>query len=193
MRLLDKYIIYSSVFALFTEAFYFHFVIDIKLYYVILICNFLLLAKTRKITIHKNLIIILGFFTIHGIVSYLWLHNPIQSLIAQLLGISLSSIFYQNLIKYFSVKKLFEVYLNFSFYIAIIAIPMFYLNINVFTGGKLNGILAEPAHYAAIVLPAIYAFLRNKNYVRLSIVLLTVILSKSSIGFIGLALIIIIP
>ena len=193
MRLLDKYIIYSSVFALFTEACYFHFVIDVKLYYVILIFNFLLLAKTKKITIHKNLIIILGFFTIHGVVSYLLLLNPIQSLIAQLLGISLSSIYYQNLIKYFSVKKLFEVYLDFSFYIAIIAIPMFYLNINVFSVGRLNGILAEPAHYAAIMLPAIYSFLRKKKYVRLLVVLLTVILSKSSIGFIGLALIIIIP
>ena len=125
--------------------------------------------------------------------SYLLLLNPIQSLIAQLLGISLSSIYYQNLIKYFSVKKLFEVYLDFSFYIAIIAIPMFYLNINVFSVGRLNGILAEPAHYAAIMLPAIYSFLRKKKYVRLLVVLLTVILSKSSIGFIGLALIIIIP
>jgi hypothetical protein len=193
MRLLDKYIIYSSVFALFTEAFSFHFVIDIKLYYVILISNFFFLAKSRKITIHKNLIFLLGFFILHGIVNYLWLSNPIKSLIAQLLGISISSIYYHNLIKFFNTKKLFAVYLDFAFYIAVLAIPMFYLNINVFSSGRLNGILAEPAHYAAIMLPATYYFLRNKNYFRLSILLLTIFLSKSSIGFIGLTLIIIVP
>ena len=163
MQLLDKYIIYSSVFALFTEALFFHFVIDLKLYYLILLFNFFLLARTKKITVNKNLIIIICFLTLHGVISYIWLLNPIQSLIAQLLGISLSSIYYQNLIKYFSVKKLFAVYLDFSFYIAVLAIPMFYLNINVFSSGRLNGILTEPAHYAAIMLPATYYFLRNKN------------------------------
>jgi hypothetical protein len=193
MRLLDKYIIYSSVFALFTEAFSFHFVIDIKLYYLILISNFFLLAKSRKITIHKNLIFLLGFFILHGVVNYLWLSNPIKSLIAQLLGISISSIYYHNLIKYFNTKKLFAVYLDFAFYIAVLALPMFYLSINSYSIYRLNGILSEPAHYAAIMLPASYYFLKNKNYIRFSILLVTIFLSKSSIGFIGLALIIIVP
>ena len=192
MRLLDKYIIYSSVFALFTEAFSFHLVIDIKLYYVILISNFFFLAKSRKITIHKNLIFLLGFFILHGIVNYLWLSNPIKSLIAQLLGISISSIYYHNLIKFFNTKKLFAVYLDFAFYIAVLALPMFYLNINSYSI-RLNGLLSEPAHYAAIMLPATYYFLKNKNYIRFSILLVTIFLSKSSIGFIGLALIIIVP
>lgn len=193
MRLLDKYIIYSSVFALFTEAFYFHFLIDIKLYYVILICNFLLIAKTKKITVHKNLIVILGFFVLHGVISYLWLLNPIQLLVAQLLGISLSSIYFHNIIKYFKVNKLFSVYLDFSFYLAIISIFLFYLNINSFSQYRLNGIMLEPAHYAAIMLPAAYFFLRKKNYIRLFVLVVTIFLSKSSIGFVGLALIILLP
>tara|TARA_R110000787_G_scaffold6697_9_gene23283 strand:- start:1587 stop:2771 length:1185 start_codon:yes stop_codon:yes gene_type:complete len=193
MRLLDKYIIYSSVFALFTEAFSFHFVIDVKLYYVILLTNFFLLATNKSITIHKNLIVILGFLLLHGVINYLWLLNPIQSLIAQLLGISISSIYYHNLIKYFSVKKLFEVYLDFSFYIAIISIFMFYLSINSFSAHRLNGVMSEPAHYAAIMLPSLYVFLRRKNYLKLFIILLTVLLSKSSIGYIGIALVIIMP
>lgn len=193
MRLLDKYIVYSSVFALFTEAFFFNFIIDVKLYYVILIVNFLLLAKTKKITIHKNLLIILGFFTVHGIISYVWLFSPIQLLIAQLVGISISSIYFHNLLNFFSVKKLFAVYLKFSFYIAIISFCMFYLNINSFSVYRLNGLMAEPAHYAAIMLPATYYFFRNKNYLKLVVLLITIFLSKSSIGFIGLALIVIIP
>lgn len=193
MQLLNKYIIYSSVFALFTEAFFFHFVIDIKLYYVILLFNFFLIAATKKITVSNNLIIVISFLAIHGIVSYLWFFNPIQSLIAQLLGITLSSIYYQNLIKYFNVKILFAVYLDFAFFIAFAAIPMFYLNINVFSPDRLNGIMQEPAHYAAIMLPAIYFFLRKKKYIRFLILLITIFMSKSSIGFVGLALIMVLP
>lgn len=175
------------------KHFFFHFVIDIKLYYVILLSNFFILASSKKITIHKNLIYILGFFAVHGVISYLLLLSPIKLLIAQLLGISISSIYYHNLIKLFSVKKLFTVYLDFAFYIAILSIFMFYLNINSFSIYRLNGLMSEPAHYAAIMLPATYFFLRDKKYLRLSMLVITIFLSKSSIGFIGLALIIILP
>jgi hypothetical protein len=193
MRLLDKYIIYSSIFALFTEDFYFHYGIDIKLYYLILISNLLLLSINKKIVIHKNLLIIFGFFIIHGIISYFLLQNPIKSLIAQLLGIAISSIYYYSYIKNYGVKKVFRVYLEFAFYIALLAIPMFYLKINSFSEFRLNGILTEPAHYAAIMLPAAYAFFREKNFLRLLVIVVTIFLSKSSIGYIGLTLILILP
>tara|TARA_R110002072_G_scaffold261486_2_gene420278 strand:- start:3790 stop:4977 length:1188 start_codon:yes stop_codon:yes gene_type:complete len=193
MRLLDKYIIYSSIFALFSEDFYFHYGIDVKLFYLILISNFLLLSINKKITVPKNLLIILGFFIGHGIISYLWLQNPIKSLFAQVLGISLSSIYYYNFIKNYGVKKVFNVYLNFAFFIALIAIPMFYFQINSFSEFRLNGILTEPAHYAAIMLPATYVFLKDKKYLKLGLMVITIFLSKSSIGYIGLGLILILP
>jgi hypothetical protein len=193
MRLLDKYIIYSSIFALFSEDFYFHYGIDVKLFYLILISNFLLLSINKKIKVPKNLLIILGFFIGHGVISYLWLQNPIKSLFAQVLGIALSSIYYYNFIKNYGVKKVFNVYLNFAFYIALIAIPMFYFQINSFSEFRLNGILTEPAHYAAIMLPATYVFLRDKKYLKLGLMVITIFLSKSSIGYIGLGLILILP
>ena len=135
----------------------------------------------------------IGFLTIHGVISYVWLHHPIKSLIAQLAGISISSIYYYNFIKNYSVKKVFDVYLNVSFFIALIAIPMFYLQINSFSEYRLNGILTEPAHYAAIMLPAAYVFFRDKKYWKLTVIVITIFLSKSSIGYIGLALILILP
>lgn len=193
MRILDKYLIFSSVFALFTESLSFHFIIDLKFFYVILISNLYLLAYRTKLVANKNLIIILCFFTFHGIVMYIFLKNPISSLIAQLLGISLSSFFYYNLLKFYRAKLLFRTYINIAFYLALLAIPMLYLNINVFTQNRINGILLEPAHYAAIMLPAVYLTFREKLYFKFFIILTTVILSKSSIGFIGLALMLFIP
>jgi hypothetical protein len=193
MRLLNKYIIFSSVFALFTEDFYFHYGIDLKLYYLILISNFFLFAYYNKVTIHKNLFIMIGFLAIHGLISYVWLQHPIKSLIAQLLGISISSIYYYNFIKNYGVEKVFKVYLDFALFIALLAIPMFYLQINSFSEFRLNGILTEPAHYAAIMLPATYVFLRDKKYLKLGLIVVTIFLSKSSIGYIGLGLILILP
>ncbi|CAM1345187.1 hypothetical protein [Tenacibaculum amylolyticum] len=193
MRLLDKYLLYSSVFAIFTEDFSFHYIIDIKLFYLILIVNFLILSIHKKMVVHKNLIILLGFFFVHGTVLFLWKQNPIKSLIAQLLGISLTSIYYYNFLKYYTTAKAFKVYAKMAFYIALLAIPMFYLGINSFSKYRLNGILSEPAHYAAIMLPATYYFLKQKEYLKLLILIITIFLSRSSIGIVGLVLILIIP
>lgn len=193
MRLLDKYLLYSSVFAIFTEDFSFHYIIDIKLFYLILIINFLVLSIHKKMVVHKNLLILLGFFFVHGAALFLLKQNPIKSLIAQLLGISLTSIYYYNFLKHYTTATAFKVYAKMAFYIALLAIPMFYLEINSFSKYRLNGILSEPAHYAAIMLPATYYFLKQKKYLKLLILIITIFLSRSSIGIVGLVLILIIP
>ena len=112
---------------------------------------------------------------------------------AQLLGVSLSSIFFYNLLLKYGSNLLFEKYLEIAFLVAILAVPMFYFNINLFNYNRLNGIMTEPAHYAAIMLPAAYAFLRKKNYLRLTLIVITLFLSKSSIGYLGLILIVLVP
>lgn len=193
MRLLDKYIISSSVFALFTEAFKIHYIIDWKLFYIIIFSNFLLISINKKVTINKNMIIIFLFLIAHGLLGFFWFKNPIQSLVAQFLGIFVSSVFYYNFIKNYGVKAVYTKYLQFAFFIAVLAIPMFYFKIGTFIFNRLNGVLSEPAHYAAIMLPAVYSFLRKKEYFKFAIVLITIILSKSSIGYVGLILILVIP
>ena len=193
MRLFDKYLVTSSVAAIFTEAFNFHYFIDWKLFYVILISNFLLLAYKFKLTIHKNLIVIIVFFIFHGVINFFLFLNPIQSLIAQILGVSISSIYFYNLIRVYKVKLLIEKYLEISFLIAIVSIPMFYIGINVFSSGRLNGILTQPSHYAAIMLPAVYLLFIKKKYLKLVIILFTIFLTKSSVGYIGLLIMIITP
>ena len=142
---------------------------------------------------NKIHLIIIVFFLAHGFISFFWLQNPIKSLIAQVIGISISSIYYYNFIKNYGVKLVFNLYLNAAFFIALIAIPMFYLKINSFSEYRLNGILTEPAHYAAIMLPAAYVFFRQKRILRFLFIVITIFLSKSSIGYLGLSLILILP
>jgi len=193
MRLLDKYIIASSIFALFTEALKFHYIIDWKLFYIIILSNFLLIAINKKITIHKNMLVLFLFLLVHGVIGYLVFQNPIKSLIAQFIGIFASSVYYHNFIKNYGVKIVFEKYLQFAFIIAVLSLFLFYLNIGLFIPNRLNGILSEPAHYAAIMLPAVYVLFKQKEYVKFVIILLTILLSKSSIGYLGLLLMLLIP
>lgn len=193
MRFLDKYLVYSSVFALFTESFTFNYIIDWKLFYIIILINLSILLIKNTLVASKNMLIIFGFLFIHGIIMYAFLRNPITSLFAQLVGVVFSSFYYYNFIKLYKTNLLFDVYINIAFYIALLAIPMFYLDINSFSAGRLNGLLLEPAHYATIMLPATYITLRKKLYFKLLIILTTVLLSKSSIGYIGLILILFLP
>ncbi len=193
MHLLDKYIISSSVLALFTEAFMFHYIIDWKLFYIIIIINFLLLSINKKITISKNIIIVFLFLIIHGFIMFLWIKNPLKSLLAQLIGIAVSSVFFYNLFKNYRVFLLFNKYKQIAFFVALLAIPMFIFKINNFTINRLSGVLTEPAHYATIMLPAAYIFLKEKKYYKFLIIFITILLSKSSVGYIGLILIFVIP
>ena len=194
MRLLDKYIIYSSIFALFSEDFKFHYIIDFKLFYLIMLSNLVLLALKKSVVLHKNLGVIIGFFIIHGIFTFALYGSPLQFLFFQIIGISLSSIFYYSILKCYGKKLLFEVYLKVAFINAFLAIPMFYLKINqAFGGERLNGFFSEPAHYAAAMLPAAYVFLKQKKYLKFFIVVLTIMLSKSSIGYVGVILMVLIP
>ncbi len=195
MKPLDKFITYTSVFAIFTENFFFNYIIDLKLFYLILIVNFsILIFQKKAVLLSKNHLYFLLFLIVHGLLSVLFFSVPLLEFIKQILGISFCSLFFYALIKRYNHDVLFKIYLDLAFIIAFIAIPMFYLRINVFNNGyRLNGILTEPAHYAAIMLPATYYFFKEKKYLKFSILLITILLSKSTIGYLGLILIVLIP
>lgn len=192
MRLIDKYILYSSVFALFTEDFKYNFIIDWKLFYLIILINSILLISKKKFFINRNHIIILLFLLFHGIIFYVINKNNLTSLIAQLVGITLSSVYYYSFIKEYGKNLAINIYLKAAFFFSVLAIPMWLLKINFFDG-RLNGILSEPAHYAAIMIPAVYILFKRKQYSKVSVIVLTLIFAKSSIGFVGLLLVFILP
>jgi hypothetical protein len=76
MRLLDKYLIYSSVFALFTESFSFNYIIDWKLFYIIILANLSILLIKNSLVANKNMLIVFGFLLIHGIIMFFFFKKP---------------------------------------------------------------------------------------------------------------------
>lgn len=189
---LKNYLKYSSVLALFSEAIQFHYIIDLKLFYFIIIFNSLLLS-INSIRLNKNHIILLILITIHGFIGVVIFRYPITSLVSQLIGISILSIYFYNLIRFINYKELFNTYANFSFYICILGLLMFYSNITVWDPNRLHSILNEPSRFVIIVLPSIYYFFKIKKYFKFSVIFISIILAQSSIGYIGLLLFLILP
>ena len=116
---LNKYLIHSSVFAIFTEAFKYRLIIDLKLFYLILLINFILLLKYKKVTLNQFLISFLSFIFIHSSISYLIIGIPPNFMLSQILGISLSCTYFFNVLKLFTKEEIYELYSKYSLFSAI--------------------------------------------------------------------------
>lgn len=189
---IKSYLLYSSVFAIFTEAFFFNFIIDWKLLYLILLVNYVLLIKIKKITLNIYFVYLMLLFLIHGLIMYSIIGITPNYLLSQIMGITIISTYYYNLIPLYNKEEIIDTYLKMSVWIAAIGYVFFLLNINI-NDGRLQSIFKEPAHYAIVVVPACYYLLKTKKYLPFAIVFGSLILSQSSIGYMGCALMFILP
>lgn len=192
---LKKYLLYSSLFAIFSEAFYFRFIIDLKLYYLIILINLIVLFKEKKLLMHKNIVILLFLVLIHAFLNILIFKIPPNLMLSQLIGIFISILYFYNIFKLFDHNYIFESYCKFSYYISLIGYPGYFLgfNLNVNDDSRFCSILSEPAHYAILILPACYYFYRQKKYKETLFILISLFLTESSIAYIGCSLIFILP
>lgn len=192
---LNKYLLHSSVFAIFTEALKYRFIIDLKLFYLILFINFFLLFKYKKFTLNHFFLSFFAFLFIHGCLTYLWIGIPPNFMLSQILGIALASSYFYNVLKLFTKEDVFILYAKYALFLALIGFPGYFFgfNLNVNYDPRFSSLLTEPAHYAIVVLPACYFYFKRKQYVSFFVIFLSLILSESSIGYIGCALMFILP
>lgn len=189
---LKKYLLYSSVFAIFTEAFFFNFIIDWKLLYLIIFVNYFLLLRIKKITLNKYFVVLLLLIGIHGVLAYTIIGIPFNFMLSQIIGITIIGAYYYNFVSIYKPIEIINVYLKICLWVAIIGYPMYFLNINV-NDGRLQSIFKEPAHYVIVVIPACYYYLKTKNYKNFAIIFCTLLLSGSSLGYIGCGLMFVVP
>lgn len=189
---IKKYLLYSSVFAIFTEAFFFNFIIDWKLLYLIIIVNYFLLLKIKKITLNIYFVLLLLFLLIHGLLMYTVISIPYNYMFSQIIGIAVIGTYYYNFVSLYKKEEIMNVYLKIALVVGVIGYPLYFLNINL-NDGRLQSIFKEPAHYVIVIIPACYFYLKNKNYLNFSILFGTLILSNSSLGYVGCALMFILP
>lgn len=189
---IKKYLLYSSVFAIFTEEFFFNYIIDWKLLYLIILVNYILLIRIKKIKINIYFLYLIILFFVHGLLSYYFIGIPYNFMFSQILGISIVGIYFYNVIPLYSKEDITKAYTKMCLLIALLGYVLYYQNLNTFDY-RLKSILREPAHYAIIVIPACYYYFKNKKYLPFAIIFGTLILSNSSLGYIGCGLMILIP
>ena len=194
---LKKYLLYSSVFAIFSEAFFFHFIIDWKLLYFIIFINYFVILSHNSIKVNKYFIYLLFLILLHAVLSYTFIQIPFNYFISQLLGIAVVGIYFYNLIKILDLDTVIKTYVNFSFVVVFIGYVLFFIGYNPFShfnnDQRLMSVLKEPAHYVVVIIPACYYFLKNKNYLKFFITFISILMSTSSLGIIGCSLMFVLP
>lgn len=192
---LKKYLLVSTIVAVFSEAFFFRFIIDVKLFYIIILINYYILFRKQWIKANVFWLSFVLFMFIHGGFAYSILLIPPYFLFSQIIGITLCLIYYYSVLRLYNKTEILNAYLTATLIIAVIGFPGYFLgiNLNVNNDSRFCSILTEPAHYAIIVLPACYYFLKSKKYLALTVVFISLILTESSIAYIGLALMFVLP
>lgn len=192
-----QYLLFTSVIAIFTEGLFFNFIIDWKLIYLIILSNYVILIKYYKLKLNNYFILLLIALFVHGIITNLFIGIPPNFMLAQIIGIAIMGIYYYNFVSLYSLDEIIGLYVKISLYVAIIGYIFYFLNFHplahISNDTRLMSIFKEPAHYAVVIMPACYYYLKTKKYISFFIIFGTLILTNSSLGYIGCALMFIIP
>jgi len=186
---LKSYILYSTIFGIFTESLEVKVGIALKMMYLIILVNYAILLAYNKIVIPRFLSYIVGYLLLSGIVGC-FLHTDAPLLaIEQALGISVSILYFYNFYKYIDIDVVgaFMLYVKVAIYLAIIGIIIF--GINMLLGNddyRLQSLMLEPSHYCGVTLPAFYYLSKNYKQNKFSFfcLALSIVLSGSSVGYI---------
>ncbi|QQL50855.1 hypothetical protein [Mucilaginibacter ginkgonis] len=188
----SKYIYYSTLLSVFTEAFVTRFVIDIKLFYFIIIINFVLMILSGKFAVSKSLLIIYSCLLVTGIITILLQTDNVSHFLAQYLGILFVSVYFYNFYRFY-VKDVKVLFIHFVYFALAVAYMGFILMPYRFLLGRFEGFYSfmnEPAHYATVILPAYFYSLKTKELPRYiyKVLLASLVLTGSSVGLLGIGI-----
>lgn len=195
---IKKYLVYSTIFSLFTEAFYIKVGIDLKLFYIIIIINSIILYRLSSFRVNKGFVFLMSALTVTSIINIAIEDNNVPKFLMQFVGVTICASYYYNFIIYVNNKEaLFLLYARFSYKIAQIGIPLYFIQPYLYNSydTRLKSILNEPAHFCAIILPAFFMFFwkfikEKKHKKEVVVMLIAIMLSSSSIGYVGVLLVI---
>jgi len=184
---LQGYLEFTSVLAVFMQGMVTRdFVIDLKLFYFILIINSAVLYSKYTIKLHKYLFLILFFLVVHSICTFFIYSNYWVFWVSQIIGISFMAIYYYNIFALFDLKRMFRIYLRLSIIFCILAIILFQFGLFLQNEERLDGLMTEPSIFIYVNIPALFYFLKSKKWIPALLLLVSFVLAQSSLGFIAI-------
>ncbi|MDN3664916.1 MULTISPECIES: hypothetical protein [Algibacter] len=188
---IDSYLEFTSVLMVFMQGFVITGlpIIDLKLYYLFLITNSLMIYLKYGVKLNKYLFLFLGFALVHGFITYVLFGTPLIYLIKQFIGISFAAVYFNNVFIVYDINKLFKIYLKLTIIFCVIAIIFYPTGLLDKETNRMDGLMSEPSKFIIVNIPALYYFLKQKKYRNAFILFLGIILAKSSLGYIGVLII----
>jgi hypothetical protein len=193
-------VVWSTLFALFSEAASFKAGVDIKAFYFVMLFNSVVFLSLGQFVINKPLILFYTYLAFSGLISIATGTNILQAFSEQLIGITFASLYFYNFFRFenFDFRRLFLRYARLAYYVCWIGILLlpFQLRLHLSREFRAQSVLTEPAQFMMIVMPAIYYFLEatvfHGNHRFESIIgLLSIVVADSAVGYMGLMLILI--
>jgi O-antigen ligase len=197
---MDQYLLYSTVLSVFLTVMLTHKGIDIWYGYPIVIVNTAILMAQDRLIMHRHHAMIVLAATVISFIASARSGTPGVSIVAQVLGILVFSIYFFSMLTNFglSVPRWLHMYCQFALGIVVLGFAMFVARhlhlLPPGRDGRLTSIYQEPSLFVYATLPAfgIYtnAYLRNRIY-RLEVCLFffAYVLAESSLGYLGILLI----
>ncbi len=192
-------IVGSTMIALFSEAARYKAGVDIKAFYFVMLFNTLVLLSLGQFVLNKPLVLFYTYLAFSGLVSIAAGTNTLRAFSEQFVGITFTSLYFYNFLRFenFDFRSLFVLYTRIAYgvcWFGIVALPFqyaFHLN-----DLRAHSVLTEPAQFVMIVMPAIYYFFEKalfhgKHRLESIIGLLSIVLADSSVGYLGLLLVVI--
>jgi hypothetical protein len=194
-----KYILYSTIWLIFLDDFFFFYKIQIKFVYFGLLVNFVLLLFYWDFKLHRNHVYALLYLWFSGLVAVLFGPDKLGNYLQQAIGITVVSTYFYLFIKYqpLSLEELFRVYAKGALSVSILGlaiVPFASLYLGRFS--PVESISGEPTKFATIVFPAFYYYAANairerKDKGPALVMFVALILSGSAVGFLGILIAII--
>jgi hypothetical protein len=194
---MDQYLIYSTVLSVFLTVMLAHKGIDIFFGYPIVVFNTLILLGQDRLIMHRNHAMIVIAAAIISFIASAHSGTSGASIIAQLLGILIFSIYFFSMLTNFgiSVPRWMQIYCQFALGIVVLGFAVFiarHLHLLPFgKDGRLKSIYSEPSFFVYATLPAFsiytHAFLRDHTYkLEVGLFFLAYVLADSSLGYLGI-------
>ena len=163
--------------------------------YLIIITNYFLLIRIKKILFNKYFFLLIIGLLLHGLIVNIVIGVPPNFMLAQVIGITIVGTYYYNFVSLYQTSEIIDTYIKMAFWVAVIGYPLYFFGLQIGNPGeeRFCSFFKEPAHYVIVVLPACYYYLKTNNYLRFAIIFVTLILSSSSLGYIGCGLLFLLP
>lgn len=197
---LEQYLIYSTAVSVFLSVMVAHKGVDIFLGYPLVLLNTMILLSQDRLVIHRKHILVIFIALAVSLAASANSTTPAAAILAQLIGISLFSIYFFSMLTNFglSVARWMEIYTQVALAVAVWGVVGYVLQkLHLLPNealGRLRAFYSEPSTFVYATLPAfglyVNTYLRHKTHkLELGLFLLCYVLADSSLGFLGLLLI----